>query len=60
VQEILQRYHELADIIAILGMEELSEEDKVLSAEQGACKSFFLSRFRLQKSFPATRANSKC
>lgn len=30
VQEILQRYKELQDIIAILGMEELSEEDRVL------------------------------
>ena len=28
VQEILQKYKELQDIIAILGMEELSEEDK--------------------------------
>jgi F-type H+-transporting ATPase subunit beta len=28
VQEVLQRYKELQDIIAILGMEELSEEDK--------------------------------
>ena len=29
VQEILQKYTELQDIIAILGMEELSEEDKI-------------------------------
>ena len=29
VQEILQKYKELQDIIAILGMEELSEEDKI-------------------------------
>ena len=29
VQEILQKYKELQDIIAILGMEELSEEDKL-------------------------------
>ena len=29
VQEVLQRYKELQDIIAILGFEELSEEDKV-------------------------------
>ncbi|MEG2860447.1 MAG: F0F1 ATP synthase subunit beta, partial [Clostridia bacterium] len=28
VQEALQRYHELQDIIAILGMDELSEEDR--------------------------------
>lgn len=30
IQEILQRYKELQDIIAILGMEELSEEDKLI------------------------------
>ncbi|NMB38077.1 MAG: F0F1 ATP synthase subunit beta [Firmicutes bacterium] len=30
VQEVLQRYRELQDIIAILGMDELSEEDKVI------------------------------
>ena len=30
VQEILQRYKELQDIIAILGMDELSEEDKII------------------------------
>ncbi len=29
VQEILQKYKELQDIIAILGMEELSDEDKM-------------------------------
>ena len=29
VQEILQRYRELQDIIAILGLDELSEEDKI-------------------------------
>ena len=32
VQEILQKYKELQDIIAILGMEELSEEDKLTGA----------------------------
>lgn len=30
VQEILQRYKELQDIIAILGMDELSEDEKML------------------------------
>jgi len=30
VQEVLQRYKELQDIIAILGMDELSDEDKVV------------------------------
>ena len=32
VQGILQRYKELKDIIAILGMDELSEEDKLVVA----------------------------
>ncbi len=32
VQSILQRYQELKDIIAILGMDELSEEDKLVVA----------------------------
>ena len=32
VQEMLQKYKELQDIIAILGMEELSEEDKLTVA----------------------------
>ena len=33
VQEILQKYKELQDIIAILGMEELSDEDKTTSVQ---------------------------
>ena len=33
VQSVLQRYKELKDIIAILGMDELSEEDKLAVAE---------------------------
>ena len=32
VQSILQRYNELQDIIAILGMDELSDEDKLIVA----------------------------
>ena len=43
VQEILQKYKELQDIIAILGMEELSEEDK---------STVFRAR-KIQKSFPS-------
>ena len=33
VQEILQRYKDLQDIIAILGMDELSEDDKLVVAK---------------------------
>ena len=40
VQEILQRYKELQDIIAILGMDELSEEEKVLVARARKVQRF--------------------
>ena len=48
VQEILQRYKELQDIIAILGMDELSEEEKVLVA-----RARKVQRFLSQPSFVA-------
>jgi F-type H+-transporting ATPase subunit beta len=50
VQQILQRYKDLQDIIAILGMDELSEEDKVLV--QRARK---IQRFLSQPFFVATQ-----
>jgi F-type H+-transporting ATPase subunit beta len=50
VQEVLQRYNELQDIIAILGMEELSEEDK--RTVQRARK---IQRFLGQPNFVAER-----
>ena len=40
-QEVLQRYKELKDIIAILGMDELSEEDKVLVSRARKMQQFF-------------------
>ena len=40
VQEILQRYRELQDIIAILGMEELSDEDKIVVARARRIQKF--------------------
>ncbi|MBQ8344757.1 MAG: F0F1 ATP synthase subunit beta [Clostridia bacterium] len=40
VQEILQKYNELQDIIAILGMEELSDEDKLLVARARKIRRF--------------------
>ena len=40
VKELLQRYKELQDIIAILGMEELSEEDKLAVASKKSSKVF--------------------
>src|SRR5919197_760499 len=41
VQEILQRYKDLQDIIAILGMDELSDEDKVTVARARKIQRFF-------------------
>ena len=41
VQQALQRYHELRDIIAILGMDELSEEDKALVYRARKMQQFF-------------------
>ena len=45
VQELLQRYRELQDIIAILGMEELSEEDKVAVERARRIQQFFSQPF---------------
>ena len=45
VQEILQRYKELQDIIAILGMDELSEEEKVLVARARKVQRFLSKPF---------------
>lgn len=41
VQKVLQRYKELQDIIAILGLEELSEEDKLLVSRARKIQKFF-------------------
>jgi F-type H+-transporting ATPase subunit beta len=43
VQAVLQRYKELQDIIAILGIEELSEEDKLI-VHRARCLQRFLSQ----------------
>ena len=45
VQEILQKYKELQDIIAILGMDELSEEDKVTVARARKVQRFLSQPF---------------
>lgn len=56
VQEILQKYKSLQDIIAILGMDELSEEDKLTVARARKVQRFCLSRSTLRKSLPERRA----
>ena len=45
VQEILQKYKELQDIIAILGMEELSEEDKLVVSRARKVQRFLSQPF---------------
>ncbi|QRG86766.1 F0F1 ATP synthase subunit beta [Bulleidia sp. zg-1006] len=51
VQEILQRYKELQDIIAILGMEELSEDDKRVVARARRVRNFLSQPFSVAEQF---------
>jgi F-type H+-transporting ATPase subunit beta len=51
VQRILQRYKDLQDIIAILGMDELSEEDKVLVARARRIQRFLSQPFHVAEQF---------
>ena len=51
VQEILQRYKELQDIIAILGMDELSEEDKLTVARARKIQKFLSQPFHVAEVF---------
>ena len=51
VQEILQRYKALQDIIAILGMDELSEEDKLSVSRARKIERFFSQPFHVAEIF---------
>ena len=51
VQKILQRYKELQDIIAILGMDELSEEDKVIVGRARRIQRFLSQPFHVAEAF---------
>lgn len=51
VQEILQKYRELQDIIAILGMEELSEEDKITVYRARKIQRFLSQPFHVAENF---------
>ena len=51
VQEILQRYKELQDIIAILGMDELSEEEKLIVARARKVQRFLSQPFHVAEQF---------
>jgi F-type H+-transporting ATPase subunit beta len=54
VQEILQRYKALQDIIAILGMDELSEEDKITVARARKIERFLSQPFFVAEVFTGT------
>jgi F-type H+-transporting ATPase subunit beta len=54
VQRVLQRYKELQDIIAILGMDELSEDDKLLVGRARRIQRFLSQPFFVATSFTGT------
>ncbi|MEW6602987.1 MAG: F0F1 ATP synthase subunit beta, partial [Nitrospirota bacterium] len=54
VQIVLQRYKELQDIIAILGMEELSEDDKLIVARARKLQRFLSQPFHVAETFTGT------
>jgi F-type H+-transporting ATPase subunit beta len=51
VQEVLQRYKDLQDIIAILGMDELSEEDKLTVSRARKMQKFLSQPFNVAEAF---------
>ena len=51
VQQILQRYRELQDIIAILGVDELNEEDKKVVARARRIEKFLSQPFIVAEAF---------
>ena len=54
VQKVLQRYKDLQDIIAILGMEELSESDKLTVARARKIQRFLSQPFFVAETFTGT------
>jgi len=54
VQEVLQRYKDLQDIIAILGMDELSEEDRLVVARARKVQRFLSQPFHVAEGFTGT------
>ena len=55
VQEMLQKYKELQDIIAILGMEELSEEDKIAVYRARKIQRFLSQPFHVAENFTGVK-----
>lgn len=54
VQQVLQRYKDLQDIIAILGMDELSEEDKITVSRARKLQRFLSQPFFVAETFTGT------
>jgi F-type H+-transporting ATPase subunit beta len=54
VQQVLQRYKDLQDIIAILGMDELSEDDKLTVARARKIEKFLSQPFHVAETFTGT------
>ena len=54
VQEVLQRYRDLQDIIAILGIDELSDEDKLVVARARKIQRFLSQPFHVAEQFTGT------
>jgi len=54
VQKVLQRYKDLQDIIAILGMDELSEEDKITVSRARKIQKFLSQPFFVAETFTGT------
>jgi F-type H+/Na+-transporting ATPase subunit beta len=57
VQQTLQRYRELQDIIAILGMDELSEEDKLVVSRARRVQFFLSQNFHVAEQFTGQKGS---
>ncbi|MCF0110406.1 MAG: F0F1 ATP synthase subunit beta [Erysipelotrichaceae bacterium] len=55
VQQLLQRYQELQDIIAILGMDELSEDDKITVNRARRVRNFLSQSFNVAEKFTGNK-----
>ena len=55
IQQILQKYKDLQDIIAILGMDELSDEDKLTVARARRIQRFLSQPFHVAETFTGTK-----
>ena len=58
VQEVLQRYKELQDIIAILGMDELGDDDKLIVNRARKIQRFLSQPFSVAEQFTSARRHS--